>query len=107
VAAKFTFEARVFAEISKQPRNSSSPSEYVWKPYVEWAVKNPHPPSSNPEYLDAWGKWLNWNDWCTGWWKFERDFGKGKPLLPLSIDLADTLVAPRGEQTLVNGSATG
>jgi hypothetical protein len=85
-------------KISKQPRNNSNPSEYVWKPYVEWAVKNPHPRTSNPEYLDAWGKWLNWNDWCTGMWKFERDFGKGKPLLPLVIDLADTLVAPREEQ---------
>jgi hypothetical protein len=48
---------------------------------------------------EALHKWFNWNDWCAGWWKGERDFfGSNKPLIDLAADIADTLVAPGAEQ---------
>jgi hypothetical protein len=53
--------------------------------------------------FEALRKWFNWNDWCAGWWKAERDlaglFGsKNTPLISLAVDIADTLVSPGAEQ---------
>jgi hypothetical protein len=53
--------------------------------------------------LEAIRKWFNWNDWCAGWWKAERDlagaFGsKNTPLMSLAVDIADTLFSPGEEQ---------
>jgi hypothetical protein len=53
--------------------------------------------------LEAIRKWFNWNDWCAGWWKGERDltgaFGsKNTPLMSLAVDISDTLLSPGEEQ---------
>jgi hypothetical protein len=104
-AAKSEAEPRppLIPSSRKQPRSSSNPPEEVWRPYVEWAIKNPYglPILISPDLArvfhktDAFQKWVNWNDWCTGMWKFERDAGlENKPLIPLAADIADILIIP-------------